>query len=149
MSKRNFVYLYTSQAGKAMYVGYGSTAQRALSHSGGSHNKQLKSWLKKGDFDLRIAGPYASEKEAKAVEAALISSINPEFNIAPGDGPKFLPVGVPPELWERPSMSTLTLQQLGKKGKGVLLVYLSPGEYLTQHHRPTEAHSRILKRTGT
>ena len=135
MPKRNFVYLYTSSAGKAMYVGYGSTAQRALSHSGGSHNKQLKSWLKKGDFDLRIAGPYASEKEAKAVEAALISSINPRFNIAPGDGPKFLPVGVPPELWERPSMPPLTLQQLGKKGKGVLLVYLSPGDYLRDGRR--------------
>ncbi|MEI6096251.1 MAG: GIY-YIG nuclease family protein, partial [Gammaproteobacteria bacterium] len=80
MSKRNFVYFYSSSAGKAMYVGYGNTAQRALSHSGGSHNKRLKSWLKKGDFNLRIAGPYASEKEAKAVEAALISSINPLFN---------------------------------------------------------------------
>ena len=135
MPKRNFVYFYTSPAGKAMYVGYGNTAQRALSHSGGSHNKRLKSWLKKGDFDLRIAGPYASEKEAKAVEAALISSINPLFNIAPGDGPKFLPVGVPPELWERPSMPPLALQQLGKKGKGVLLVYLSPGDYLRDGRR--------------
>ncbi len=135
MSNRNFVYLYTNSSGDAMYVGYGSTAQRALSHSGGSHNRNLNSWLKKGDFDLRIAGPYTSEKEAKAVEAALISSINPRFNIAPGDGPKFLPVGVPPELWERPSMPPLTLQQMGKKGKGVLLVYLAPGDFLRDGRR--------------
>ena len=129
MPKRNFVYLYLSSDGKPMYVGYGSTAQRALSHSKGSHNTQLKRWLKKGDFDLRIAGPYASEKEAKAVEAALISSMHPRFNVAPGDGPKFLPVGVPAHLWERPAMRPRTLRELGIEGKGVLLVYLSPGDH--------------------
>lgn len=118
-----------------MYVGYGNTTQRALTHSKGSHNLQLKHWLKKGHFDLRIAGPYASEKEAKAVEAALISSMHPRFNIAPGDGPKFLPVGVPPHLWERPAMKPLTLRELGIKGKGVLLVYLSPGDYLRDGRR--------------
>ena len=130
MRKRNFVYLYSGSNGKPIYVGYGSTAQRALSHSGGSHNRRLKRWLEKGDFDLRIAGPYATEKEAKAVEAALISSMQPRFNIAPGDGPKFLPVGVPAHLGERPAMKPLTLRELGIKGKGALLVYLSPGEYL-------------------
>jgi hypothetical protein len=135
MPKRNFVYLYSSSNGKPMYVGFGSTAQRALSHSGGSHNDNLGRWLKKGDFDLRIAGPYTSEKEAKAVEAALISSMHPRFNVAPGDGPKFLPVGVPAHLWERPAMKPLTLRELGIKGKGVLLVYLSPGDYLRDGRR--------------
>jgi hypothetical protein len=135
MPKRNFVYLYSSSKGKPMYVGYGSTAQRALSHSSNSHNDNLEHWLKRGDFDLRIAGPYVSEKEAKVVEAALISSLHPRFNVAPGDGPKFLPVGVPAHLWERPAMKPLTLRELGIKGKGALLVYLSPGDYLRDGRR--------------
>ena len=135
MSRRNFVYLYCNSNGKPMYVGYGSTAQRALSHSKCSHNADLKRWLKTWDFDLRLAGPYASEKEAKAVEAALISSMHPRFNIAPGDGPTFLPVGVPAHLWERPSMKPLTLRELGIKGNGALLVYLSPGDYLRDGRR--------------
>lgn len=113
-----------------MYVGYGTTAQRALSHTRGSHNHKLKSWLNKGQFELQIAGPYRSSEEAKAVEAAMISSLNPKFNRAPGDGPKFLPVGVPAYLGERPALKPLTLKQLGVRGKGALLVYLSPGDRL-------------------
>jgi hypothetical protein len=135
MGKRNFVYLYTNPKGQPMYVGYGSTAQRALSHRGGSHNRELKAWLKQQKFNLKIAGPYPTEREAKAVEAALISSMHPRFNLAPGDGPKFLPVGVPADLWERPSMAPLTLRELGVKGKGVLLVYLAPGDYLRDGRR--------------
>ncbi len=118
-----------------MYVGYGSTAWRALSHSHRSHNRKLKTWLAKGQFDLRIAGPYANEKEAKAVEAALITSISPRFNVASGDGPKFLPVGVPAHLWERPALKPLTLRELGIRGRGVLLVYLAPGGYLRDGRR--------------
>lgn len=130
MVRQNFVYLYSTRDGKPMYVGYGRTAQRALSHSGCSHNRELKNWLSREDYHLKIAGPYQSEKEAKAVESALISAMQPKFNIAPGDGPKFLPVGVPPYLWERPSLAHLSLKDLGVKGKGVLLVYLAPGDYL-------------------
>jgi hypothetical protein len=61
---KNFVYLYKSLKGSPIYVGYGKTVQRALTHSGGSHNKELKAWLAKNQFDLSIAGPYASELEA-------------------------------------------------------------------------------------
>jgi len=66
VSRRNFVYLYSSSKGNPMYVGYGSTAQRALSHSKGGHNEQLKRWLKRGDFDLRIAGHTAFAPRAFA-----------------------------------------------------------------------------------
>ena len=126
----HFVYLYRDRTGRPMYVGYGHTAQRAISHKGGSHNKELKTWLGREDFDLQIAGPYSSEQEAKVVEAALISSMAPKFNRAPGDGPKFAPVGVPPHLWERPQMKPLTLGQIGRMTGGALLVYLSPGKRL-------------------
>ena len=116
-------------------MGYGHSVQRALSHSGSSHNRKLKEWLARGLFDLQVAGPYRSEAEAKAVEAALISSLSPKFNIAPGDGPKFTPVGVPPELWERPQMRPLTLGQIGRITGGALLVYLAPGDVLRDGRR--------------
>jgi hypothetical protein len=130
MATKHFVYLYRDRSGRPIYVGYGHSAQRAISHRGASHNKELKGWLAKDDFDLQLAGPYSSEQEAKAVEAALISSMQPRFNRTPGDGPKFAPVGVPPHLWQRPQMKPLTLGQIGKITGGALLVYLSPGERL-------------------
>jgi hypothetical protein len=139
MSNKHFVYLYRDSAGTAKYVGYGQNVERALSHSGKSHNSRLKAWLEKDNFDLSIAGPYRSESEAKVVEAALISSMNPEFNIAPGDGPKFSPVGVPPELWERPQMKPLTLGEIGRKTGGALLVYLSAGDFLRDGRRKFNA----------
>jgi hypothetical protein len=136
---QNFVYLYRDLSGKPKYVGYGHTVLRALNHSGSSHNKALKSWLEKERFDLSIAGPYASEAEAKAVEAALISSMHPDFNVAPGDGPKFTPVGVPPELWERPQMKPLSLSAIGRQSGGALLVYLAPGDFLRDGRKKFDA----------
>jgi hypothetical protein len=127
---QNFVYLYRSLDGTVVYVGYGHTVQRALSHVGNSHNSGLKRWLARGKFDLQVAGPYRNETEAKAVEAALISSMKPKFNVAPGDGPKFAPVGVPSALWERPQLRPLTLGQIGRVTGGALLVYLAPGDFL-------------------
>ncbi len=122
MSNKHYVYLYRDLAGKTKYVGYGQNVERALSHTEKSHNQLLKTWLAKDSFDLCIAGPYRSESEAKVVEAALISSMNPEFNIAPGDGPKFSPIGVPPELWERPRMKPMTLAEIGRETGGALLI---------------------------
>ena len=133
------MYLYKDLAGKPKYVGYGQNVQRALSHSGASHNKALKAWLEKDKFNLSIAGPYKSESEAKAVEAALISSMNPEFNVAPGDGPKFLPVGVPPHLWERPQMAPLSLSEIGRITGGALLVYLAAGDFLRDGRKKFDA----------
>ncbi len=122
-----------------MYVGYGHHVARALSHSGGSHNPQLEEWLGKNNFDLRVAGPYGSEDEAKKVEAALISALNPELNHAPGDGPQFVPVGVPPGLWERPQMDPLTLREIGIATGGALLVYLAPGDQLRDGRKKFDA----------
>ena len=136
---KNFVYLYKSLKGSPIYVGYGKSVQRALTHSGGSHNKGLKAWLAQNQFDLSIAGPYSSEAEAKAVEAALISSMHPKFNKAPGDGPKFAPVGVPPHLWERPQMTPLTLREIGKQTGGALLIYLAAGNFLVDGRKKFDA----------
>ena len=130
MAEKHYVYLYTTIAGAVMYVGYGANVERALSHSGGSHNKQLKAWLARENFDLKIAGPYASEQEAKHVEAAIISGIKPKFNVAPGEGPKFRPLGVPGALGDRPSASPLSLAEIGRLTGGALLVYLAPGTFL-------------------
>jgi hypothetical protein len=139
MATAHFVYLYRTLRGDPVYVGYGRTVQRALSHSGASHNSGLQAWLDKNQFDLHVAGPYANEHEAKAVEAALISCLNPRFNKSPGDGPKFVPVGVPPALWERPRLPELSLRQIGIRTGGALLVYLSAGDYLSDGRKKFDA----------
>lgn len=122
----HFVYQYLSPAGRTMYVGYGESPSRAMAHSGGSHNPGLRKWLEGGEFELRIAGPYRDETEALAVEAALISVMTPAFNVHPGTGPKFRPLGVPPELGDRPSMPPLTEAEVGRATGGALLVYIAP-----------------------
>jgi hypothetical protein len=139
MASAHFVYLYRTLKGDPVYVGYGRTVQRALSHSGASHNSGLQTWLERNQFDLHVAGPYANEHEARAVEAALISSLNPRFNRSPGDGPKFVPIGVPPELWERPRLPELSLRQIGIQSGGALLVYLAPGDSLRDGRKKFEA----------
>lgn len=125
-----YVYLYRSASGVPKYVGYGMSVERALAHAGASHNAALRAWLDEERFDLSVAGPYRDEAEGKAVEAALISALRPEFNRAPGDGPKFVPIGVPPELSDRPAEPPLSLERLGEMTGGALLVYLAPGDVL-------------------
>ena len=126
----HYVYLYRSVSGVPKYVGYGRAVGRALSHQAASHNRKLAAWLKKGDHRLEVVGPYGSEAEGKRVEAALISALRPEFNKTGGDGPKFVPVGVPPELSERPVMPALSLSEVGRMCGGALFVYLAPGDTL-------------------
>ena len=124
-----------SLSGKPVYVGYGRTVRRALTHLGRSHNKELMSWLAKNQFDRSIAGPYKSESEAKIVEAALISSMQPKLNRRSGGGPKFTPVGVTPILRERPQMEPLSLSATGGNTGGALLVYLAAGDFLVDRHK--------------
>lgn len=135
MSQEHFVYLYRTPAGAPVYVGYGHHAERAISHRGASHNQEFKEWLNSHDFDLQVAGPYSSESEAKSVEAALISALSPKFNKAPGDGPGFSPLGVPPQLSSRVQQPALTLSEIGILTGGALLVYLAPGDLLPDGRR--------------
>jgi predicted GIY-YIG superfamily endonuclease len=127
---QHFVYFYRTRGGEPIYVGYGRDVERATSHLGRSHNAKLERWLERNEFDLRVAGPYATEAEAKRVEAALISGIQPRFNVAPGEGPRFVPLGIPPDLHERPQMEELSLADVGRAAGGALLVYLAPGVFL-------------------
>jgi hypothetical protein len=135
----HYVYVYRTPAGVPVYVGYGHQAQRAISHRGNSHNADLRAWLNKSNFDLQIAGPYRDEAEAKAVESALISALAPKFNRSPGDGPSFVPLGVPAELSARVQMDPLTLSKIGKLAQGALIVYLAPGDYLKDGRRKYDA----------
>ena len=130
MSGKHFVYLYRSISGVPKYVGYGADVKRAMSHAGASHNDGLRHWLEADRFEVTIAGPYSSESEAKKVEAALISALRPEFNKSPGDGPSFVPIGVPPELAARPTMAPLSLEEIGQLTGGALLVHLAGGDFL-------------------
>lgn len=135
MAGKYFVYLYRTTAGIPKYVGYGTRVDRALAHAGSSHNDDLKAWLNQNRYELKVAGPYKSEHEAKAVEAALISALQPTFNGPAGHGPSFRPVGVPSTLEDRPSATPLSIRQLGMRTGGALLVYLSPGDFLKDGRR--------------
>lgn len=135
----HYVYLYRAAGGAPKYVGYGHHLTRALSHAEHSHNERLREWLTHGRFDLTVAGPYRDEAEAKAVEAALISALGPEYNVAPGDGPRFVPVGVPPALAGRTALAALEEHELGVLTRGALVVYLAPGDFLSDGRRKYDA----------
>lgn len=125
----HFVYLYQSSRGRVVYVGYGRQTRRSMAHPQAGH-AEFRKWLKANAHEVRIAGAYRDAEEAKAVEAALISALEPMFNRAPGDGPRFVPLGVPLELAGRARMAPLTPKQIGKRARGALIVYLAPGELL-------------------
>jgi hypothetical protein len=110
-----------------------------MSHAGASHNDALREWLARETYDLSIAGPYRDEAEGKNVEAALISALRPQFNIAPGDGCRFAPLGVPPELADRPIDHPLTVSDIGRRTRGALLVYLAAGDMLADGRRKFDA----------
>lgn len=130
VDRDHYVYRYLDERGRTVYIGYGESPERAMSHPDSSHNAELRTWLKQAKYELLIAGPYRDKDEGHAVEAALISSLDPRFNKSPGTGPKFRPVGVPVELAARPSDTALTEAELGERTGGALLVYIAPGSVM-------------------
>jgi hypothetical protein len=85
--------------------------------------------------------------EGKNVESALISTLTPEFNKSPGDGLKFFPLGVPPEFGERPSGDPLSVSEIGRRARGALIVYLAPGEFLSDGRpkfNPTDIDDEVI-----
>jgi hypothetical protein len=136
-----YVYLFRDGKRRPVYVGRGERISRAESHLSGTHNAGLESLIGSGKFSVEAAGPYGDELTARAVEAALISALDgsPGFaNVAPGDGPRFAPLGVPAHLAARLDEPRLSLEQLGRLvgqrlGGGVLLVRLSSGGAFTSH----------------
>jgi hypothetical protein len=123
----HFVYLYRDIEGRPVYVGRGGEISRAEGHALGTHNAGLAQLIAKGVYTLEIAGPYGSIETSAAVEAALISALRvsatPRLtNIAPGDGPKFVPLGVPLALAERGAAQPLSIEEVGRMTGGILLV---------------------------
>jgi len=109
----HYVYLYRDYRGRARYVGYGRQSERARSHLGGSHNEGLNAFLADREYRLEIAGPFGDAETGLAVETALISALQPEFNIDPGASRwRFRPLGVPLQFAERQVASELTLDDV-------------------------------------
>ena len=134
LASQFFVYLYHSASGVPEYVGYGMTSTERWRMPEPATTQLFAAWLDEERFDLSVAGPYRDEVEGKAVEAAF-SALRPEFNRAPGDGPRFVPIGVPPEPSDRPAEPPLTLDRLGQITGGALLVYLALGDVLPDGRR--------------
>lgn len=134
-----YVYLFRDAKRRPAYVGRGESIARAESHLAGTHNPGLESLIGSGKFSVEAAGPYGDERTARVVEAALISALDglPGFaNAAPGDGPRFAPLGVPARLANRLDQPRLSLEELGRLagqrlGGGVLLVRLPSGGAFT------------------
>jgi hypothetical protein len=107
----HFVYIYRDERSKARYVGYGRSTARAVSHTAGSHNAGLNTFLAKQQFLVQIAGPYESEAAGRAVETALISALEPDLNIDPGQSRwRFRPLGIPVKYADRGTQGDLLLQ---------------------------------------
>lgn len=98
----HYVYTYATRSGRAVYVGYGRQARSAMARPEVGHSA-FKRWLARSPHEIRLAGPYRDAREAKAVKAAFICSLALVFNRAPGNGPQFVPLGVPLDLAHRSS----------------------------------------------
>lgn len=109
--EEHYVYLYRDDRDCILYVGCGGKPERASSHQIESHNGELSEFLSKNNYRIEIAGPYGNESSARAVEAALISTLNPKFNISPGSSRlRFRPLGVPTDFAERLTEPKLDLK---------------------------------------
>ena len=123
MQMNHFVYLYRDRTGKPRYVGYGEDSQRALSHLAQTHNLALETLLQNENLQLEIAGPFGNRETAMAVEAALISALQPDANVAPGhENHRFRPIGVPPGFARRFALEPLSRGDLLER----LATYSSP-----------------------
>lgn len=128
------VYLYRAAgSSRIRYVGRGTTPERALAHTGGTHNEKLAALIHSGEYILEVAGPYPTVEHAQLVEAALISALRLDgdqaqlANNTSGHGPRFVPLGVPGQFADRALLPALTLNEIGRHTGGALLVRNSFG----------------------
>ncbi len=119
---RFYTYLYRDPKSlKIRYVGYATNPSRAFTDG---HNEEVDKVLQAGEaLEILIAGPYRDEAEARNVEAALVSAIQPELNLIQQPGIKFHPLGVPSELGDRRFKSELDVHEIGRLAGGSLIVY--------------------------
>lgn len=117
-----YAYLYRDpKTLKIRYVGYATNPSRAYTDG---HNELIGDAVKGGEqLEILIAGPYRDEAEARNVEAALVSAIQPELNLIQQPGIKFHPLGVPSELGDRRFQPVLDVHEIGRIAGGALVVY--------------------------
>jgi hypothetical protein len=117
-----FCYVYRqSKDGKIVYVGYATDSSRAYTDG---HNERVRSFVESGEkYEISISGPYRDEQEARNVEAALVSGINPEFNLIDQPGMRFRPLGIPKELATRSTEEKLDAHEIGRITRGCIIVY--------------------------
>lgn len=121
----HYVYLYRDLKKKPRYVGYGKSSERAVKHLSLSHNDNLNEFLSSQNFTLEIAGPFENEQMARGIETALISALQPDCNIDPGQARwRFRPLGVPADFAERlslPKLEKTDFLKIQRKEKASLL----------------------------
>lgn len=143
----HYVYVYRFPNGKPAYVGYGKSVDRAQGHQESSHNAALETLIATEKYLLEIAGPFRDVQEGLNVESALISALKPKLNVAPGNGTRLRPFGVPAELASRFSMPPLDESEIGLQANGALLVYLASGQFMADGRRkfdPANPDTEIL-----
>lgn len=127
---QHYVYLYRDANGKAQYVGYGEKDTRATTHQSNTHNPKLEKLIANNKFTLEIAGPFGTRETGLAVEAALISALNPVCNEKKGHSEwSFRPISVPHEYSERLVLPPLKrsdfIQSQGKDCFPVIFVIMT------------------------
>jgi hypothetical protein len=130
---RHYAYVYRSNSGKPLYVGYGASAVRSAAHLGNqAHNQELTAALKNGNYTLDIAGPFGDEQRAKAVETALISVFRLEPTLCNANKGhtswRFRSLGVPNEFARRVDKAALDREAsrtLAKRAGGIIVVNIN------------------------
>lgn len=127
VTDRHYVYLYRDPGtAKAVYVGYGAELSRCDEHRGRSHSAPFRSWLAAHpEVAPEAAGPFGNEKEARAVERALIGALQPPFNTLSRN--TFRAVGVPAPYVARLADQALLLDELPSHTGSAVLVVLVTG----------------------
>lgn len=142
-----YVYLYRDpRTREVRYVGKGKGG-RSEKHLVDSHNAGLNAWVEKLRAQKRPpvveSFPCATEEQAFAVEAALISALwgisgtkkTPMlFNTVQGRRRRFCPLGLPQELARQQHKAPLTRHDLVDAG-GALVVYISQEDLLLDERR--------------
>lgn len=122
MSENYFCYIYRRpDNGRVLYVGYATDASRAYTDG---HNEHVADFVSSGQaYEISISGPYRDEEEARNVEAALVSVLNPEFNKINQPGVKFRPLGIPQECATRRNERVLNAHEIGRIVGGCIIVF--------------------------
>jgi hypothetical protein len=117
-----FCYIYRqARDGRIIYVGYATDASRAYTDG---HNERVTRFVSSGEkYEISVSGPYRDEQEARNVEAALVSAIDPDFNLIDQPGMRFRPLGIPEELAQRSREERLDAHEIGRKTGGCIIVY--------------------------